>query len=434
MDPFGLAASVVASCLGSGDGLAEVMARSRDLRREPAATKAIVLRAAAATIAGLRRSQFLYGPFLAPLRPEARARVLVLVQAVFDGQIGAEHAAVSSRREVGVDVPVLGPAVARARIDAIDGDEERFAVAHSLPDWAAARLRSQDGGHAGQLAAALVAAPPRTLRANLLRVHDAAALVDELGREGIVARVGAHASTAVHVEGDADLFATRAFVRGAFEQQDEASQLAVACVAPPPGGRVLDLCAGTGGKTLALAAQLGNRGVVCASDVHEGKLRGLRQRLARSGADNVRIEAPDGDDGGERLAAFARRADRILVDAPCSGTGSWRRRPEARWTIDEAALASLRETQLRLLRQAAAWLQPGARLVYATCSLLEEENSRQVDTILGEVVGLEVVRLAEILGSRVAAPISDAGGRFLVLRPDLHGCDGFFLAVLRRRR
>ena len=160
------------------------------------------------------------------------------------------------------------------------------------------------------------------------------------------------------------------------------------------------------------------------------------RRAARAGADNVRPQllGRDGADVFAPVDAFARRCDRILVDAPCSGTGSWRRRPQARAAVQEADLDELVRTQRRLLEQAAAWLQPGARLVYATCSLLRDENEAQVQWLRERCPELEVVRLAEVLGGAVASPITDATGTFLQLRPDLHGCDGFFAAVLRRPR
>jgi 16S rRNA (cytosine967-C5)-methyltransferase len=134
------------------------------------------------------------------------------------------------------------------------------------------------------------------------------------------------------------------------------------------------------------------------------------------------------------VAAFAGHADRILVDAPCSGTGSWRRRPEARWALAADGLEALVATQDRLLAQAASWLRPGARLVYATCSLLRQENEARVDALLAADPGLERVRLVEILGGVAARPIADATGTNLSLRPDRHGTDGFFAAVLRRKR
>ena len=242
-----------------------------------------------------------------------------------------------------------------------------------------------------------------------------------------------HAATAVHVRGSPDLFETKAYRDGCFEQQDEASQLAVLLTAPPPRGKVLDLCCGSGGKTLGLAAQLGNRGTVLATDVHQPRVRELRARLPRAGADNVEPLHLDGTPQCERsLAEFAQRADRILIDAPCSGTGSWRRRPQARWNLDPDGLAAMQCTQAELLERAVGWLKPKARLIYATCSLLPDENEKQVQALCERHSGLEIVRVVEVLGGERGRKIADANGAFLRVRPDLHGCDGFFAAVLRR--
>ncbi|MGC6486066.1 MAG: RsmB/NOP family class I SAM-dependent RNA methyltransferase, partial [Planctomycetota bacterium] len=302
---------------------------------------------------------------------------------------------------------------------------------HAAPRWVADRLRAALGDDAGAALRALAAPAPRTLRCNLLR-GSRDALRAALAREGVEVDLGRHAATAVVCRGPEDVFATRAFRDGWFEQQDEASQLAVALTAPPPRGRVLDLCAGSGGKTLGVAAALGNRGAVLAADVHAGRLRELRGRLGRAGADNVTPHLLQGD--GADVASFATGCDRILVDAPCTGTGSWRRRPQARVAVTEQDLPALRRTQRDLLDRAASWLKPGARLVYATCSLLPEENVDQVRWVTSRHSELEPVRVAEILGGAAARRITDSSGMFLQLRPDLHGCDGFFAAVLRRPR
>ncbi|MFM1873262.1 MAG: hypothetical protein RL398_2684 [Planctomycetota bacterium] len=320
------------------------------------------------------------------------------------------------------------------RIDELPDPVERLGIAHSLPDYLAKEFLAAFGDEAGPLLTALQQAPPRTVRANPLRVADRSALAEELHAEGIASEPCRFAPLGLHVLGVADLFATAAFRRGAFEQQDEASQLAALLVAPPPRGRVLDLCAGSGGKTLALAAQLANRGEVLATDVSMRRLVSLRERLRRAGANNVRSLTIGEDVLPAEVATFAEHADRILLDAPCSGTGSWRRRPEGRWAVEADGLRSLQTTQRRLLDRAAALLKPGARLVYATCSLLPIENEEQVRGLLARRDDLELVRAVEILGKALAEPLCDPSGTWLSLRPDQHGCDGFFAAVLRRKR
>ena len=411
---------VVAGCLESGRGVGEVMARAAALRGSPAAVRAEVARWSSRVLgARLRVERALQ--VLAPQALRDRARGLTLAAMVESGAPPGAWCA---------DVPTQ-PELRRA-VEQLDDRAERFAVQHAAPRWVADRLRRAFGEDAGALLDALAAAPPRTLRCNLLR-GDREQLRAALAREGVEVDPCRFAATAVTCRGTRDVFATQTYGDGWFEQQDEASQLAIALTAPPPRGRVLDLCAGSGGKALGVAAALGNRGAVLAADVHEGRLRELRGRLARAGVDNVRPHLLRGADD-EVVARFAARCDRILIDAPCSGTGSWRRRPQARATVEEADLRSLVQVQRELLARAAPWLKPGARLVYATCSLLPEENAEQVRWLQARHPDLEKVRVAEILGGEVARPLSDPTGAFLQLRPDRHGCDGFFAAVLRRPR
>jgi 16S rRNA (cytosine967-C5)-methyltransferase len=429
------AADVVAAWLAARRSPREQMAAMPLLRDAAPAERAAVARASARAIAGMRRVEFVLAGAagLRGLAARDRALVLVLAAAVAaDELLPATAARQLPFAAAGIDLARL--LRAGEAIDATADPVVRSGRRHSVPDWFARAALAQFGDAADAVAAALAEPAPRTVRANLLRVADRDALRTELAAERVAARPGSFSPWALHVDGDADLFATAAFARGAFEQQDEASQLVALVTAPPPGGKVLDLCAGTGGKTLALAAMLRGRGQVMATDVHAGRLAALRERAARAGADNVEVHAGTDAAWAAPVAAFAPHADRVLVDAPCSGTGSWRRRPEGRWTIDERALRDLVRQQDALLRAAAAVLRPGARLVYATCSLLEDENERRVDALRAERPELEPVRVAEILGNAAAAPITDPTGTFLSLRPDRHGCDGFFAAVLRLRR
>lgn len=427
-------AHVVAMYFATGRSPREAMAASVVLRVATSSERAAVAAHAAATVTALRRLEAaLAGPGFDGRSPPDRALALVLGSAVERDLLLADGAARRFVARCGEPSPEFARLLARPTVPA-DEPAPAFAVRHSLPDWFVPLVRADFGAEAEAVCRALAGPAPRTVRANLLRVASRAELAAELAAEGVPTRPGPFAPTALHVDGDADLFGTAAYARGAFEQQDEASQLCALVVAPPPAGKVLDLCAGSGGKTLALAAALQNRGQVLASDVHRGRLDALRQRLRHAGAQNVQCAWSREDEPAAAVREFAPHADRILVDAPCSGTGSWRRRPEARWGLDRRSFDALRTTQAKLLDLAAAALRPGARLVYATCSLLADENERQVEALCTRHPALEVVRLAEILGSATALPITDATGTFLSLRPDRHGCDGFFAAVLRRPR
>ena len=212
---------------------------------------------------------------------------------------------------------------------------------------------------------------------------------------------------------------------GAIEVQDAGSQLACKAVAAPLHGSVIDLCAGAGGKSLALAAQVGFTGKVIACDTDRGRLSRLPQRADRASADGI-IETRLLNPGREMqaLSDWQGRADAVLVDAPCSGTGTWRRNPEARWRLSEQWLAGVTALQARLLDVAGELVRPGGALVYVTCSLLDEEGADQASAFLARHKGWTAEPLA--LGTGTPR------GQGLRLSPFRDGTDGFFIARLLR--
>jgi 16S rRNA (cytosine967-C5)-methyltransferase len=324
-----------------------------------------------------------------------------------------------------------------AGIDAVLEREKdparRVARLRSIPDWLAERLVAERGPEeADRLAAALGQRAPMTLRANLLKVTPEE-LVARLAAEGIAAHAGTLATTSVIVDGRTNLFATEAFRAGCFEAQDEGSQLIAELVAPPPKSRVVDYCAGAGGKTLALAGAMRSAGRITACDVDRRKLVELKKRARRAGASNIESVELVGEGMPPPLAALEARAQRVLVDAPCSGIGALRRNPEARWRLDDSTLARMPELQLGIARRALDLVAPGGRLIYATCTLLRAENQAVVERLMAERSDLELVAPKEIWSSARAAPLTDATGRFMELLPHRHGTDGFFAAVLRRK-
>jgi 16S rRNA (cytosine967-C5)-methyltransferase len=321
----------------------------------------------------------------------------------------------------------------RVEVGRIVDPVRRLALAGSLPDWLAERLASEHGAEADALVESLSGRPPVVLRANTLRAGREA-LRDRLAVDGITTEPTRYANFGLRVTSPAQLFRTAAYREGWFEMQDEASQLVAEIVAPPPGGVVVDACAGAGGKTLALAAMQQNRGTILAVDRDERRLRDLRQRARRAGAHNVQAQRVPDDGWPDHVAQVARRADRILVDAPCSGVGSLRRNPDMRWRIDAGRAEDLRRIQVDLLARAAACLAPGARVVYATCTVLRDENEGVVSAVRLLCPELEVVPVVEILGAARGRPIADPTGAFLRTLPHRHDTDGFFAAVLRRRR
>jgi len=301
----------------------------------------------------------------------------------------------------------------------------RIARLHSLPDWLAARLVADLGADAEPFAAALNQRAPMTIRANTLRT-DRDALAAALRDDGF--------ETALHVTTRTNLFSLAPFSRGWFEAQDEGSQLIADLVAPPPRSIVVDACAGAGGKTLALAAALGNRGRVVAVDVDARKLTELKRRAKRAGATNVQTVTVEGGDEPypAPLERHAGKAPRVLVDAPCTGIGSLRRNPEARWRMTEADLDRLPRQQLEIAERALELVAPGGRLVYATCTVLRAENQAVVEALRAAHSELEVVPAKLVWGKQRAEAVCDETGTYLKVGPHSHGTDGFFAAVLRK--
>jgi len=364
----------------------------------------------------------------AALRPRAAYFIGLVLEGVIDAPTAETHAGIGHDAVDWSAVASLDAAIARE-----PDPVRRFGLTHSVPDWLAARFLATFGDGAAEVMAGLNQTPPLTLRANTLKTTRAA-LAEAFTGLGCTTAPTRHAPQGLVVAGDVSLFRTPPYRDGWFEQQDEASQLCALAVAPPPRGNVLDACAGSGGKTLALAALMHNRGQILATDVSRFKLQELVQRRRRAGVDNVRSKVSRADAWPSDVDGFARQADRILVDAPCDGVGSWRRRPDARWRLRQEHLVTVQRKQRALLERAVAALQPGARVIYATCTIFPEQNEHQVLAILGRERDLELVPIGEVLGAAAAEPIADAEHRFLRTWPHRQGADGFFAAVLRRRR
>ncbi|NVB84112.1 MAG: RsmB/NOP family class I SAM-dependent RNA methyltransferase [Kofleriaceae bacterium] len=302
----------------------------------------------------------------------------------------------------------------------------RIALAASLPDWLAQRLYEDWGDEAEALALALNQRAPMTVRANTL-VADRTALAAELGKEGLATHPGQWSETSLVVDTRTNLFASAAFKRGAMEAQDEGSQL-LAELANPTESKalVIDYCAGAGGKTLAIAARLANRGRIVASDVDGKKLEELRRRARRAGVSNAQAILIEGGRWPRELDALRAKADVVFVDAPCSGIGALRRNPEARWRLREADIAGFVARQTEIMKTAIGLAAPGARVIYATCSLLTAEN----DGVANNLEGVTQVPLAEVLGEERARALGRQNA--LTVTPSKHGTDGFYARVMKR--
>ncbi len=307
----------------------------------------------------------------------------------------------------------------------IDASALPAALRFSLPDWLWTRLSERlDARQQEALGAAMLRPAPLDLRVNLLK-SDREGALRALADDGIACEAAALVATGIRVEGKPALERTRAFREGLVEVQDCASQLAAELVAPRRGQTVVDFCAGAGGKTLALAALLRGTGQVFACDVSNARLQRLRPRLVRSGASNVQPFGID-NEHDPKLGRLEGRADAVLVDAPCSGTGTLRRNPDLKWRLKESDLAELVAKQRSILDAAARLVRPGGALVYATCSLLDEENDGIRRWFEAAHPDWAVEAAEPVLARRDAriAPVLDPDS--LLLRPDTHECDAFY--------
>jgi 16S rRNA (cytosine967-C5)-methyltransferase len=304
------------------------------------------------------------------------------------------------------------------------------AVANHLPAWLLPYLEAVYGRRLEDEMAALNTAAPLDLRVNRLRTERDGAR-RALAAEHVEALPTPWSPLGLRLKHRAPLAGLAAFKEGLVEVQDEGSQVAALLADARPGMRVVDFCAGAGGKTLALAAQMGNRGKLVACDVAGWRLERAGKRLRRAGIDNVerRVLADERDPWVRRHAASF---DRVLVDAPCLGIGSWRRNPDGKWRATPNDLAELALRQQDILRSAARLVKPGGRLVYVTCSLLREENEAQAEAFLAASPDFALYPIAraweETIGGR-----SPGGDDFLRLTPARHGTDGFFVAQFARR-
>jgi len=296
------------------------------------------------------------------------------------------------------------------------------AIRHSLPDWLWQHWQRQYGEtDAARLAAAINRPAPVDLRVNTLKT-DRDTLLRQLAEQGVEAVPTPFSPLGLRLSCRRSLKGLAAFRQGLFEFQDEGSQLIGIACEVQPGMQVLDLCAGGGGKTLQLAAAMGDRGEIIACEVAAKRLANLPPRLDRAGVRNVTCQSIR-HERDPLLKRWRGRFDVLLVDAPCSGIGTLRRNPELKWRQPD--LNALHATQSRLLEAAAPLLAPGGRLVYATCSLLDPENGAVIEAFRAAKPSFEPASLS------LPASLTESAASTLALRPDLHGCDGFFMAAMR---
>jgi 16S rRNA (cytosine967-C5)-methyltransferase len=357
--------------------------------------------------------------------PGGRDRVLLGLR-LFLGASPSEIAALLRERD---EAAPLEPAEANRldRIKPSQWDEAPWPATAGLecPETMVAPLRrALKDGFASELNA-MLEPPDVSVRVNTLKSSPQAA-VAALNADGIAAEAGRWSPLALRVLREAALTSSPAIKDGHVEVQDEASQLVAALVDARPGMQVLDLCAGAGGKTLALAAAMKNKGHLVAADLHPGRLQRAKMRLKRAGAQNAECLVPD----AKWFKAKRGRFDRVLVDAPCTGTGAWARNPDQRWTLDGRALDRLIVEQDALLDRAARLVAPGGRLVYATCSLLLEENEDRIAAFLARHPHATLVPAANVWRDLELPPWPCASDAYFRMSPHRHGTDGFFAAIV----
>ena len=348
-------------------------------------------------------------------RRAVRDLVFDVIRAIGDCPASGRGALIGYARSAAPDLLALfdGDGHAPAALAA----NEAASTPSLAPAWLLDKLCARFGDDTDRQAAALLARAPLDLRVNTLKTTREAVAVP-----GAVPT--RFAPDGLRLTEPFDVAASDAFRAGLIEIQDEGSQLAVAACQAAPGMTVVDLCAGAGGKTLALAAAMGKAGRLIASDTDRGRLQRMGPRLERAGVTIAERRLLDPGREADGLSDLAESADLVLIDAPCSGTGTWRRNPEARWRLTPTRLARLVEAQDRLLDLGATLMKPGGSLVYVVCSLLPDEGEARLTAFLARHSSLTRQSFRNLL----IGPDVDQ----MVLTPGDHGCDGFYIARVTR--
>jgi 16S rRNA (cytosine967-C5)-methyltransferase len=362
-----------------------------------------------------------------------RARVLGMLKV----ERGLDVDAVAALCDGGRFAPQPLTADERAALASRSLENAPAPIAGDYPEWLDGHLAQVFGEDRVAEATAMASRAPLDLRVNTLKAKREKALASlaHLGAQvtpwspmGLRIELGADArNPGIHAEED--------FIKGAIEVQDEGSQLAALLSAARPGEQVIDLCAGAGGKTLALAALMQGKGRLIATDRDKRQLAPIHERLSRAGVHNADVRTPKGE--GDTLGDIRASADLVLIDAPCTGTGTWRRNPDAKWRMRPGALEVRLKDQIEVLDRATALVKPGGRIAYITCSVLPPENGEQVRTFVARHPEFAVAppsQAVTALGDKAegfaAATLQSPEG--LLMTPRRTGTDGFFVSVLRR--
>jgi 16S rRNA (cytosine967-C5)-methyltransferase len=363
-----------------------------------------------------------------------RARVLGMLKL----ERGLDVAAIAALCDGGRFAPAPLTDGERAALTLRSLENAPAPIAGDYPEWLDRYLAHVFGDDRVAEATAMASRAPLDLRVNTLKAKREK-ILSSLAHLG--ARPTPWSPTGLRIELGADarnpgIHAEEDFIKGAIEVQDEGSQLAALLSAARPGEQVIDLCAGAGGKTLALAALMQGKGRLIATDRDKRQLAPIHERLSRAGVHNADVRTPKGE--GDTLGDIRASADLVLIDAPCTGTGTWRRNPDAKWRMRPGALEVRLKDQIEVLDRAAALVKPGGRIAYVTCSVLPPENGEQVSAFVTRHPQFTVIAPSQTvtaLGDKAdefaAAAVQSPEG--LLMTPRRTATDGFFVSVVTRK-
>ena len=298
----------------------------------------------------------------------------------------------------------------------------------NYPQWLEEKLRDAFGKDFEKALLALNEQAPTDLRVNTLKTTREELLVN-LSLEGFEVAPAPTSPVGIRLAKRAPVFTSQYFKAGHFEVQDEGSQIVATLVDAAPGMKVIDFCAGAGGKALVIAAQMKNKGRILAWDTSAKRLAQIKERIRRAGVDNIQVHTI-ASETDKFLKRHLKSADRVLVDVPCSGTGTWRRNPDLKWRFTPQDLQEVVAAQASILTSAARLVKPGGRLIYATCSLLKDENERQIERFLKESSNFKALCARSVWDHTEKNASKEVS--FLSLTPHQDGTDGFFAAVLEQ--
>jgi 16S rRNA (cytosine967-C5)-methyltransferase len=354
-----------------------------------------------------------YGNLTARLGTDTPLLVAMLATHLLEGEALEDVLALADGSQYAP--PPLSDADAKSLAHAAQTQAKDKAAQLAVPDWLLADIEAQLAGDTDAVLQAMTQRAPLDVRVNALKATPQQAM-DALAEDGLQARPHTHIETALRFDGAPRLADTKAFKKGLIEVQDGGAQAVASMCAAKPFETVVDFCAGGGGKALALAADMNNKGRLLVHDAIEMRMKGLDERARRAGVDIIETLAPS------QIADMAAQCDLVVADVPCSGVGRWRRAPETKWRLTRDELDALCALQADILRQAATLVKPGGRLAYMTCSILASENSHQVARFIEENQSFKLMASASCFGQSGQAQ----------LHPSNADTDGLYCAVLEK--